>query len=223
MMRALDMHVCRVFHDSAQWPDMKMPLDTTQLFINDMHSAALQWQNMLPRIRPTIPVLLMTGNTAHELTTLTAALELASSVGQRIDYLLTPIKPHALLARVQVLQQRAWPGTLQTHQQFSNYIFDIVESKVSHAGKLIITTKKEFALALLLFSNIGHPLSRNYLKETLWNHDDTFGSRTIDTHMSRIRHKLHLEPENGFSLTTIYGYGYLLEQIRGETPKKPMK
>jgi DNA-binding response OmpR family regulator len=81
------------------------------------------------------------------------------------------------------------------------------------AGKQIEVTQKEFDLALLLFQNLGRPLSRAYILEAIWSRERDVPSRTMDTHVSRVRNKLQLKPENGFRLTPVYSYGYRLEQL----------
>ena len=74
-------------------------------------------------------------------------------------------------------------------------------------------TQKEFSLALLFFRNIGRPLSRAYIHESVWVRENDVPSRTMDTHVSRVRNKLHLRPENGFRLVPVYSYGYRLEKL----------
>jgi len=68
---------------------------------------------------------------------------------------------------------------------------------ISLNGKPLAVTQKEFALALLLFNNLGRPLSRAFLQETIWGREDEIPSRTMDTHISRVRNKLQLRPETG--------------------------
>jgi DNA-binding response OmpR family regulator len=74
-------------------------------------------------------------------------------------------------------------------------------------------THKEFSLALLLFNNLGRPLSRAYILESVWSRDIEIPTRTIDTHISRVRSKLALVPANGYRLAPVYSYGYRLEQV----------
>ena len=74
-------------------------------------------------------------------------------------------------------------------------------------------THKEFDLALLLFRNLGKPLSRLHIQESVWGHETDLPSRTMDTHVSRVRSKLSLRPELGFRLDPVYGFGYKLETI----------
>jgi DNA-binding response OmpR family regulator len=80
-------------------------------------------------------------------------------------------------------------------------------------GQSVELTQKEFDLALLFFRNIGRPLSRAYIREAVWASDAEIASRTMDTHVSRVRSKLLLRPENGFRLAPVYSYGYRLEQL----------
>eukprot|EP01030_Chromulinospumella_sphaerica_P012013 gene12013-11807_t len=92
---------------------------------------------------------------------------------------------------------------LEFHPKFSTI--------VRHT-KRVVMTQKEFDLALLLFRNLGKPLSRSHIQETVWGRDTDLPSRTMDTHISRVRSKLALRPEQGFRLTPVYGFGYKLEQ-----------
>ena len=72
-----------------------------------------------------------------------------------------------------------------------------------------------FALALLFFRNLGRPLSRAYIHEAVWQRDTALPSRTMDTHVSRVRNKLQLKPEHGYRLVPVYSYGYRLEKLGG--------
>ena len=74
-------------------------------------------------------------------------------------------------------------------------------------------TDKEFELAAFLFRNLGRLLSRGHLLEAVWGRNPDLATRTVDTHISRVRSKLNLRPENGFRLTPTYNFGYRLERI----------
>jgi DNA-binding response OmpR family regulator len=81
------------------------------------------------------------------------------------------------------------------------------------AGSTVNLTQKEFDLALLFFRHLGRPLSRAFIRESIWMQEADVPSRTVDTHVSRVRSKLRLRPENGFRLLPVYNFGYRLEQI----------
>lgn len=74
-------------------------------------------------------------------------------------------------------------------------------------------TEREYRLAHCLFSNLGRPLSRDYLYERFWPHEEMSSSRPLDTHIYRLRNKLGLTADRGWQLLTIYGYGYRLESV----------
>ena len=71
---------------------------------------------------------------------------------------------------------------------------------------------KHFNLAVLFFRNLGRLLSRGYITQTVWREAGIVNSRTIDTHVSRIRSKLGLIPEHGWELKAVYAHGYRLER-----------
>lgn len=133
-----------------------------------------------------------------------------------LEFELKPLRRHAVAARVQLLLQRAYPGHDERRiNQHGAYRFEAPAHLVHYQGHTVALTQKEFALALLLFDNLGRPLSRPYLQESIWGADgeEDIPTRTIDTHVSRVRNKLQLKPENGFRLSTVYGYGYQLERL----------
>ena len=132
------------------------------------------------------------------------------------DYLIKPLRRGELLARVQALLRRAYPSQNGAeHLQFGPYVFETRPGRLLIDGTVIDVTHKEFSLALLFFRNIGRPLSRAFIHEAVWIRDTAVPSRTMDTHVSRVRNKLRLRPENGFRLVPVYSYGYRLEKMGG--------
>lgn len=82
---------------------------------------------------------------------------------------------------------------------------------------------REYELALFLFQNLGRLLSREHLREAVWGAGLDAPSRSLDTHVSRLRTKLNLR-SNGFLLSAVYGLGYRLEAMDGESfaPSSPL-
>ena len=93
------------------------------------------------------------------------------------------------------------------------YLIDVTSHMVSFQGEPLNLTQKEFELVLFLFRNVGKLLSRGHILSSVWGHGGDFSTRTVDTHISRIRKKLDLNPENGWKLSAIYHQGYRLEQL----------
>jgi DNA-binding response OmpR family regulator len=154
-----------------------------------------------------LPVLFMTSRSGED--DIVAGLAAGAD-----DYMIKPLRRGELLARVQALLRRAYPSQNATEQiQFGLYIFEVRTGRLVIDGNPVELTQKEFDLALLFFRNLGRPLSRAYILEAVWARDIEIPSRTMDTHVSRVRSKLQLRPENGFRLAPVYSYGYRLEQI----------
>jgi len=130
------------------------------------------------------------------------------------DYLVKPLRRSELVARVQAQLRRAFPSQNGAEQlQFGQYVFETRPGRLLMDGQVLDVTHKEFYLALLFFRNIGRPLSRAYIHEAVWIRETEVPSRTMDTHVSRVRNKLQLKPENGFRLVPVYSYGYRLEKL----------
>ena len=83
-------------------------------------------------------------------------------------------------------------------------------------GQPLALSGREYELALLLFSNLGRLLSRDHLREAVWGHSAEVISRTLDTHVSRLRQLLDLQPASGLVITAVYGIGYRLESVAAE-------
>lgn len=126
------------------------------------------------------------------------------------DYLVKPAKCLELLARIESLARRMVPPSVQ---QIGVYEINQDLRQIRLHGKEVELTQKEFELACFLFQNHGKLLSRVHLLEKLWGLNADVDTRTVDTHMSRIRRKLAINPENGWQIIPVYGYGYRIERL----------
>lgn len=155
----------------------------------------------------TVPIVLLTSRTeAHDII---AGLRAGAD-----DYITKPVAEDVLLARLAALTRRIYPPMAQhAIHSIGDYEFNVPAEELTIRGEPIRLTSKEFHLALLLFNNLSRPLSRNYLLEAVWGRNPALPSRTLDSHISKIRTKLHLRPEHGYRLTPVYSYGYRLEAM----------
>jgi len=80
-------------------------------------------------------------------------------------------------------------------------------------GQEVRLTPKEFELALLLFRNEGRAVPREHILVAVWGKELPPMSRTVDTHISRVRTKLGLWDRNGVRLQPVYTHGYRLELV----------
>jgi len=130
------------------------------------------------------------------------------------DYLIKPVRQYEFLARVKANTKRNQsnikPTTLIEH---SPYSFNSSNQQAFINDKAIELSSKEFELAFYIFSNEGELLDRKKILSAVWQQDADLNTRTVDTHMSIIRKKLSIGPENGWRLKSIYGHGYRLETL----------
>lgn len=129
------------------------------------------------------------------------------------DFMAKPIRVAELQARVKALLRRTYPALFETELSCGPYRFFPLTRTLQIHGQATRLKHREYTLALFLFRNIGRLLSREHLLEAVWGADAEVTSRSLDTHMSRLRSKLDLRPANGLVLSAVYGLGYRLEFI----------
>lgn len=133
------------------------------------------------------------------------------------DYLVKPPRRLELVARVAALGRRGGQAEAGSATLAAGiFTLDPNTRQVRCAYRVVELTHKEFDLAWLLFSHIGQVVSRGHLLERVWGHGAEISTRTLDTHVSRLRTKLALTPDHGVRLVSVYGYGYRLEQIAAD-------
>jgi DNA-binding response OmpR family regulator len=129
------------------------------------------------------------------------------------DYVVKPPKRRELMARISVVLRRHASESDSIDTDLAPYVVDSKRRRVSLAGAEIDLTQREFDLANFLFRRTGRIISRDALLENVWNVSGAVSTRTVDTHVSRLRKKLDLNGEHGWRLAAIYQHGYRLEQV----------
>lgn len=130
------------------------------------------------------------------------------------DFVVKPARLGELQARLRALARRQARQPLAADVfEHDRFRFDLKLQQASVRGEPVELTQKEFLLAVLLLRNLGKPLSRGHIREAVWGRDNEIPSRTMDTHVSRVRSKLGLRPENDYLLAPVYSYGYRLEHL----------
>jgi DNA-binding response OmpR family regulator len=167
--------------------------------------ATLQWMKTAMAERP--PVIMMTNRSAKK------DISDAPNAGAD-DYITKPEDRSVVAARINAMLRRsAGSGAFDAEATYGKYHLNRIDQTVMINSKAVALTAKEFELADLFFRNADRTLSRNYIMETIWRTTAALATRTLDMHISRVRSKLDLQPENGFRIFTVFGYGYRLETI----------
>jgi len=185
--------------------------ESFDLFLLDWHIPDLSGTEVLHWLREkqhsTVPVLFVTSRDTEE--DIVSALNAGAD-----DYMVKPIRRLELQARVEALLRRSRPKAVESDSlEIEPYRFDLVARTVSLGTATVEMTDKEYELTLFLFRNLGRLLSRGHISESVWGRSNDVQSRTVDTHVSRIRKKLEFGPDRGIKLTPVYNFGYRLERV----------
>ncbi len=125
------------------------------------------------------------------------------------DYVTKPFSIRELLARVKAVLRR----TQTLPKEMDRYAFGDVEVnlhsyQVFRAGKPVEFSGKEFELLKHFLCHSGQTLSRDRLLDEVWGYENYPTTRTVDTHIVRIRQKLEPVPEEPRYFLTVHGIGY---------------
>ena len=128
------------------------------------------------------------------------------------DYVCKPFSPKELMLRVLVILKRAGDGDLDlTVLQVNGINLDVEHHSVRVHDKAVELTATEFRLLHLLMQERGKVQTRETLLKRVWNYENDIETRTVDTHMRRLREKLG---EEGSGLETVRGVGYRMVESR---------
>ncbi|MCA7893436.1 response regulator transcription factor [Burkholderia cepacia] len=159
------------------------------------------------RVGRDLPVLFLTNRVREE--QLVIALDAGAD-----DYMVKPVRRHELIARVRALLRRAYPvNATPTSINIGRYRLDLVTETAFLSDEPIKLTSREFNVAVALFQNCGRAMPREALIKSIWGRHSDHISRTLDTHIYRVRSKLRIGPENGVRLRAVYNHGYRLELL----------
>lgn len=172
------------------------------LILLDVMMPKLDGWSVLRQIRQnsTVPIIMLTarGEEQDEL----FGFELGVD-----EYISKPFSPKILVARVEAILKR----TNQNEREIKNYSGIEIDKEgrtVKVEGKLIELSLREYELLTYLIDNKNIALSRDKILNNVWNYDYYGDSRTIDSHIKKIRHKLG---KKGKYIKTIRGIGYKFE------------
>ena len=129
------------------------------------------------------------------------------------DYVSKPVDPDVLAMRIKSLLRRSKGEVKNVSENVTlgRYLLRPSTSTIYLGDEEIVLPKREFDMAMLFFTNPNRLLSRQYLAATLWGKVIDYHSRTIDTHVARLRKNLKLDSTCGISLNALYGFGYTLQ------------
>ena len=123
------------------------------------------------------------------------------------EYISKPFSPKILVARVEVILKRTY-GDIKEIKDYAGITLDPEGRTVKVDGKPIDLSLREYELLKYLLENENIALSRDKILNNVWNYDYYGDSRTIDSHIKKIRHKLG---KKGKYIETIRGIGYKFE------------
>ncbi len=134
------------------------------------------------------------------------------------DYIIKPFSPSEVMARIRaVLRRMTREGhTKQQVFSYSNLTINLDEYEVTVDGIKIFSTKKEVEILWTLAGNMNKVFSRDNLLNSLWGYDYFGDTRTVDSHIKRLRSKLDAHAHPDWDIKTIWGVGYKFEGLKDE-------
>ena len=130
------------------------------------------------------------------------------------DYIVKPFSPREVIARIKAILRRTEKNEGEAAEKnvirHNGLVIDLNSYTVLLRNQPVVCTPKEIEILYLLASNPGQVFTRDTLLSQVWGYDFAGETRTVDTHIKRLRAKLD-STGLGWSIKTIYGVGYKFE------------
>lgn len=200
-----------VFHDGRRF--LRHACNTTfDVSIIDLRLPDIPGLEVLDKLRGielasrrAMPAMIVTGHTES------SVMQHAFDRGA-IDFLIKPFRPDELLIRAGAIARRAQP------RLFDDAVMSVGRLSINLAtlqafveGQEVRLTARELRLAWLLLQKRGQNVSRAEMLRLVWGHTGSSASRTLDTHIGRLRKKLDLDHMEDIRLRAVYGVGYRMD------------
>ncbi len=133
------------------------------------------------------------------------------------DYIIKPFSPGEVMARVRAILRRI--ETIEDSKDNKNILIiedlkiDMNDFEVTLQGEVLSLTKKETEILWTLARNKNKLFTRDHLLDLLWGYDYDGDSRTVDSHIKRLRQKLDQYAHPRWEIKTVWGMGYKFEVI----------
>lgn len=132
------------------------------------------------------------------------------------DYIVKPFSPGEVIARINAILRRLIPKEEENTNNsklfiYDNLIINLNNFSVSINNEIISLTKKEIEILWTLANNPKKVFTRDDLLDTIWGFDYFGDSRTVDSHIKRLRSKLDNYEHKNWNIKTIWGVGYKFE------------
>jgi two-component system alkaline phosphatase synthesis response regulator PhoP len=209
MVRGLEDNLRFEGYQTISAPDAKRGLalalsEAPDLILLDIMMPGMSGWDMCRELRQTgidIPVIMLTarGEEADRV----LGLELGAD-----DYVAKPFSLRELLARVRAVLRRPGPRLKLEEFAFGDVRLHLRARQAFKAGTEVRLTRKEFDLLRYLLEHRGEVVTRDRLLDEVWGYDQYPTTRTVDTHILRLRQKFEKDPEHPVFILTVHGQGY---------------
>lgn len=151
-----------------------------------------------------IPVIMVTARTSE--VDVVLGLEIGAA-----DYVTKPYRLRELVARIRAVLRRPQSASDDEVISFGNLRIDFTRRTVTRDNREVELSRKEFDLLALFATRLGQVVTREVCLDTLWWGLELSDTRTLDTHVKRLRQKIENDPANPRHLITIRGVGFRLD------------
>jgi DNA-binding response OmpR family regulator len=151
---------------------------------------------------PDLPIIMLTAKSQED--EIVTGLEIGAD-----DYITKPFSVLELLARIKALFRRIKSGSeIPEVHRFGDLEINFKKYEARKKGKPLKLSPREFELLKWFIEREGEIVSRDELLNQVWGYDSFPNTRTIDTHVAKLRHKIEDNPEEPKLIVTIHGIGY---------------